>query len=119
MNNRGQIPGETIIICNQNGNIMHWSSVAEDVLGWKKHEVLGKPIKEIIPEIYCDNFSIKKLKTDFQSVKREGLIIKLPFSSRAYADITLTRVNVIEEDFYIVTSVDRIFQKPQKRAQTY
>lgn len=40
---------QAIIATDMTGNIMYWNMYAEKLYGWKREEVLGKPITEITP----------------------------------------------------------------------
>lgn len=102
------IPEKIIIICKKDGNIVHWSSMAEKVLRWKKQDILGRSIKEILPDVLSD-FSIKeRLRIDFQSIEQSGLLCRLPDEKNVLVDVTFTRINLLEKDFYVVTSIDRV-----------
>lgn len=108
MVNGSEIPGKIIIICKKDGNIVHWSSMAEKVLRWRKQDILGRSIIEILPGIMKESFIKERLKVDFQSIERSGLLCRLPDEENVLVDVTFTRINLVEKDYYVVTSIDKV-----------
>src|ERR671913_4798 len=41
--------GQAIIATNQRGTIIYWNRAAEELYGWPKEEVMGRPIVEVTP----------------------------------------------------------------------
>jgi PAS domain S-box-containing protein len=41
--------GQAIIATNPQGTIIYWNRAAEELYGWSKEEVMGRPIVEVTP----------------------------------------------------------------------
>lgn len=70
---------EAIISLDNDGKITSWNRGAENIFGWKRDEIIGKPITEIIPdelikqqELECIDFGLK-YKGSVQNYETERL----------------------------------------------
>jgi diguanylate cyclase (GGDEF)-like protein/PAS domain S-box-containing protein len=41
--------GQSVIATDLQGNIIYWNSASEEIYGWSKEEVMGRPIVEVTP----------------------------------------------------------------------
>jgi len=87
---------EAVCTIDLNGNILSWNDGAEKMLGYRKEEIVGKPISTIIPEErarkeleHCLNIINKEgFFTDYESVRltKDGNIIPVEITGVALRD---------------------------------
>jgi PAS domain S-box-containing protein len=88
-----QTAGDAIISINQQGEIIFWNQAAEQMLGWAKNEITGKPVATIMPEWYRadhpkhvtqalerGHLASPRLAVPLEALHREGDIIPVEVS---------------------------------------
>ncbi|MCP4252649.1 MAG: PAS domain S-box protein [Candidatus Scalindua sp.] len=70
------------IICDENGIITIWNKSAEKIFGYKKSEIIGKPVSTIIPERYIEKHQ-KGVARFLESNKTSIMDKVMEFSGKA------------------------------------
>ncbi|MDX1673058.1 MAG: PAS domain S-box protein, partial [Balneolaceae bacterium] len=87
--------------------IRSWNSGAEDVLGWKREEIIGRPIQTIIPDDLLKNQELECIE---QGMQYRGFVRNYE-TERLHKDGNLVMVNLTES--FIRNEDDEIIGRSQ------
>lgn len=114
-----------VIMMDEEGLITNWNPKAEEIFGWKKEEVIDKPMHQfIVPEVHLERH-LKGMETFKKTGK--GTIMDSYFEidaitkSKKNIDITLgvTTVQIKGKQFFISFISDITEQKQKERIKNF
>lgn len=75
------------VMCDEDGNVVEWNLFAEEMFGWKREEVVGKPVDMMIADSYKAQHSsvFKRAIEKLREVDTNWRIIKTGLSGNALA----------------------------------
>ncbi len=95
---------DAIVTLDDDGNIFDWNKSAHQILGWNKHEVLGKSINNVLT-ISADNEFFNDLTNIvYQNPRERRLVspVKNKYQQEVILDIVIRQAFLSNESFYIL-----------------